>query len=408
MPLLTSGLVMELYARYGQGDMVIPTFIRIMQSLASLKTDEKSQARAMFLTAGGEDIDWLFLMFERAYCMANKSLNFEYDARILLEDLLKGVNIKAQRAWYHIQLMSLNLKIGDANSAKKHAEEVISITDGMGRPDYMVRFLPAYLLLDKIDIANNMVYKVLIASPRGGANYFLAGIEPFYHELGCITAFNQLCDRFESEYVEELKELGINQIRLKSADYSSKMDSQECFNVSQYLSNCKWIDPEGMSSYSLQYETGHIEINATNGSMLGHGRYSAPRFSQSFTGDFTIEARMGGARSGGLFIQDDNDIIAIHRWLSRYNPIVFVHGRNIVGRGYLDSESLVFALERKDNIIGAYCSPDGQNWYSCGWTETDMADSVETGIFASCLNEWGEMEQAVTSFDHIRVYSISK
>jgi len=405
VPLLLCGRITELYAKAGRRDTIIPAFIRIMRVLASLEIDEISQARSIFLNSKEEGADKIFRSFRRAFCMVNEEKDFAYTAISILEDLLKEVTTKVQIAWYHIQLMSLNIEIGNIHCAKEHAEQVVLIADEMGRPNHMVRFFPAYLFLGKTDIANDMVYKTLLDYIKY-TSIVLRMIEPSYHELGCIEAFDKLCDRFELEYSEELKRVGINQIRLKPAEYPanpSKIDLQEHFDTSAFLLNCKWLDPEGISSYSLNLDHDCVEIRASGGSGFGHYKYSAPRFSQSITSDFIIEARMGGARSGGLFIQSGNNVITIQQVLGLKNCISLSHRRRTVCSGFLDAESLILALERKNNIIRGYCSSDGQNWYTCGWTEADMVDPVETGIFASCLGQ-SILEQTITSFDHIRIY----
>lgn len=107
-------------------------------------------------------------------------------------------------------------------------------------------------------------------------------------------------------------------------------------------------------------------------------------------------------KSGGLFVSKDENCVTFQRFLWHSNEIIVLTNQRVVaGREMLDAESLTLRLERKGNTFRAYCSGDGENWYSRGWTEMEMEEPVQVGIFASCL---GGTPQAVTSFDYVKIF----
>ena len=397
-PLLVAGGVMRIYGQRGQEDIVISTFSRIMRSFASLEIDEESQARVLI---AGNVLYQVYRAFRDAYRAMGKESEFPILARKVLADLLKDVNSRPQRPWYHTKLMNLNLELGDMSSAENHAKEVASIIDEMGRPDYMPGFYPAYLLLGDINTANELAYRSL---PRFlfWINHNLSETEPMYRKFGQYKAFEQLCEKIEQEHGEELRDTGINQLLLKPTERPEdfeKTEFEDNFKFGSLLPSWEWLDPEGTSSYAIHHNPDRIEISAPRGSLLRYGNYSAPRLSQSICGDFAIETRMDGEKIGGVFVlKGENDIT--FQSYENGERIMLMSRRIIAGRGMLDAESLILRLERRNNLFRAYCSNDGENWYSCGWTEMEMDEPVQVGIFASC----GWYPQAVTSFDYVKIF----
>ncbi len=401
MPLILASEVMKIYGRRGQVDMVASTFRRIMESLASLEIDEESQAWAL-VGGSGENLSMIYQAFHDAHHALGKEVEFPNIARESLTGLLKGVSSRPQMAWYHTKLMELNLELGNMNSARNHAKEVTSIVEEMGSPDCMTNFYPAYLFLSNNLAAEQLAYRFLDRSIRG-VNCHLTEVELAYRSYGQAQAFNQLCEKLELQREAELRDAGVNQICLKSMEHPSDfavLEFEDRFDSASLLTFWEWIDPEGASSYLLRRNPNCIEILASVDSLLGYGSSSAPRLFQSISGNFAIGTRMGGQKLGGLFVRKDSNIVTLQRILWFFKPIVLTNQRLLAGRGLLDAESLILRLERKGNLFCAYCS-DGEQWYSCGWTECEMEDPVQVGIFASCPRD---APQATTSFDYFRIY----
>ena len=119
---------MAIYGSRGQGDMVISTFSRIMRALASLEIDEESQAWVLG-EQHGIIIYRVYQKFRDAYRVMGRESEFPNIARKVLVGLLKDVDSRPQRAWYHRELMDLHLELGDVRSAESDAKEVVSIVD---------------------------------------------------------------------------------------------------------------------------------------------------------------------------------------------------------------------------------------------------------------------------------------
>ena len=200
-PLLRASSLMEIYGGRDQADMVVSTFSRIMRTLASLEIDEESQARALFMRGESDsDIYVVYRAFRDGYRSMEKEAEFPKVARETLEDLLKDVSSRPQRAWYHIELMNLYMELGDTDSANNHAAEVVSIVEEMDCPDCMTMFYPAYLLLGDIQAADGLAYRFLTRDiPVSDPGGLLSNAQLVYYKLGQVTALQHLYERIESE-----------------------------------------------------------------------------------------------------------------------------------------------------------------------------------------------------------------
>jgi tetratricopeptide (TPR) repeat protein len=400
MPLILASEVMEIYGEQKREDMVVFTFYRIMQSLAALDIDEESQANALLLNTDNM-ISMVYSSFQKAYLLLDKALEFPGIALKTLRDLAKDVNSRPQKTWYYSQLMDICWELKDMESARNCAKNAIAIIEEMDCLNSIMTFYPVYLVLGDINMANKLVSNILTRYP---GIHRITSIELAYRKFEYFDAFVNFCEKFWQQHGSIFQKHGINQICLRALDSSGGflgMDFDDN-SVSESLLPCwEWLDPEGESFYSIRHGSDQIEICAICDSSLGYGSYSSPRLYQLVTGNFIIKTQMSCAKFGGLFVQSDNDIVTFERWAWRNNPIFLTHKKYIVGRGYLDSELLILALERNGNIINTYCSPNNEDWYSCGWIETDMKDPVQVGIFASCP---GNMKKATTSFDYAKIY----
>ena len=54
----------------------------------------------------------------------------------------------------------------------------------------------------------------------------------------------------------------------------------------------------------------------------------------------------------------------------------------MIGRGRLCAERLFLRLERLGPQVRAFCSADGQNWFTVGHAEFPIDDPVEVGLHA--------------------------
>jgi hypothetical protein len=227
-------------------------------------------------------------------------------------------------------------------------------------------------------------------------------VDRIYQKLGKTEAFQELCRKIEQDKNEYLKELRINQLCLKA------VKCPETFKVLEFKDNFNWVgmevsspwtwsDIDGTSSYAINHHSASIEISVSEG--------NNPMLLQALSGNFVLETHISGERLGGISISKDENRITFERWQPYHYPfIVLTNKRNqeydVAGRGFLESESLILRLERGGTLFQAYCSADGINWYSCGWTECEMEDPIQVGIFASPLHG----KRVVTSFNYFKVY----
>jgi hypothetical protein len=409
--------IMTIYAERGRDDMVISTYVRIMQAIALSETDEESQAMALLLPEAGSPsgcsaIYMPYIVLRDSYRIMGKKSKFDCIIRKTLMDLLRQVDSRPQMAWYHSVLMDLCLQMDDIDSAKSHAKEAISIVDRMGRPHYMTGLYSAYMLLNDTKTANDLAYIYLtqeshtMAFPNIVGN-LIGGVELTYRRFGQVQAFEELCQRLEYRHGDELRKRGINQFHLESAEHPTifpHMEIEDSFNWSGAEAPptpWSWIDPEGISSYKIHRVPRRIEISSACGSAVRRGPSMLPRLSRPISGDFAVEIRMGGEKYGGVFIWRNGEGVTLQRWIWGGGPIALMNRNVPAGYGSLNADSLTLRLERKGRMFRAYCRGDDYQWYSCGWTEAEMEDPVQVGIFASCPED---VPQAVTSFDYVKIF----
>jgi tetratricopeptide (TPR) repeat protein len=407
-PLILSSQIIRIHGECSQEDEVMQAFSRIMRAFASLEIDEESQAWALISGPLSEDIYTVHQAFRDGCRSLGKEPEFPSIAQRILANLLRDVNSRPQRAWYHTQLMNLHLELGDMRSAEDHAKKAVSIIEEMDRPDSMARLYPAYLLLGDICSADALAGRFLarnVWSAPSYLSYYLREADLTYSRFGQSQAFDGICDDLERQYGEGLRRAGINQLLLESATYSEDFptlefeDSFDWENTETVFPPWRWIDPEGVPSYVIHRDPARMEMSVAGGSGLRLDvPHSAPRLSQSISGDFAVETLTGAENSGGLFVSKDEKIVTLQH---QSGLLLLTSEEIIAGRGLLDAEALILRLERKGKMFRAYCSGDGQNWYSCGWTEMKMEDPVHVGIFASCPRN---VPQTVTSFDYVKIF----
>jgi hypothetical protein len=302
--------------------------------------------------------------------------------------------------------------MGNESSAEDYAREVTSIVDEMGRPDYMTKFYSAYVMLGDVSTADGLASRLLVRELRPSRkmafhrrmNQWLSEAGSTYDRFGHGEAFRQLCQKIENGQGEEPRDAVVNTLRPKPAeqlDNFPRLEFEDTFGSDTLSTQWDWVDPDGTSSYSLYHNPDRMEISAVSGSQLVFTPYTAPRLSQSISGDFAIETRMEGERLGGLFmLNDEEDAITIQRWPFIGKLMVSTWRNEVTDRAFLNAETLVLRMERKGDRVDAYYSGDGKNWYRLIWMH-GIGQNVQVGIFASCPED---AARAVTSFYYVRIF----
>lgn len=172
------------------------------------------------------------------------------------------------------------------------------------------------------------------------------------------------------------------------------------------LTDWVWHDPFGDSTCV----TGDgVEIRALAGRDLQHMNRSAPRLlrreSLPAGAGFRVEThclpatRTAPAVGGLLLWQDEQNLLQLER--GRFGPheICFLGclggSDRIFGRGRLASARLFLRLERSEGRVSAFCSPDGDHWFTVGHTLFPSTGSLRVGVHAI-----GETERAIHTGAH--------
>jgi hypothetical protein len=228
----------------------------------------------------------------------------------------------------------------------------------------------------------------------------LFGLEGAYRDS---TAFHAFCSRFRDEH-PEVRELPLVQWFLEPAqvemfDYPARHHDDF---VAPLSPDWIWTDPFGDCSFELQ---DGLAIHAVNGRELGGLNQSAPRMLRPASGDMVIQAvcaPVSDLAFGGLLLwQDKENYLAFGPAMVNERRVVFGFAGRLanehvpIGRGRLpleesarqetgESLSRVFLrLERAGDRVDAFCSTDGENWFTAGYAVFPAEDPVQVGVYAS-------------------------
>jgi tetratricopeptide (TPR) repeat protein/regulation of enolase protein 1 (concanavalin A-like superfamily) len=416
-PLRIASPIMGIYGRRGQEDMVISTFSRIMRAFASLGIDEESQAWGLIRR---RIIYTVYQEFRYAYRDMGKQSEFPNIAREILEDLLKNVNSRPQRAWYHSELMNLHLELGDMSSAESHAKEVVSIVDEMGRPDCMIDLCRAYLLSGEIEGANELAYTFLIRASDRIYRTWVTVKRP-YERYGYGNGLQTLAEQVQQTMPDALQEAGITQLLLEPVELKETGAAEfiEQFKQDPVTAAAGWelVNPTGDCSYELgkvgAYGNTPLQITVPPGHDLWAGsNYNAPHLLRAISGDFTIETKISdgseGKKLGGLLVwKDESNFARLHVASSRvwYEGCVY-YGGIVAGKWVhpgihpFETEEAWLRLERKRDRFTGYVSADGESWYRCGWADIPMEDPIQVGIHALCP----QFAATSTRFEYVKIF----
>jgi len=167
-----------------------------------------------------------------------------------------------------------------------------------------------------------------------------------------------------------------------------------------------WHDPFGDCAFSTQ---DGLEIRAANGRDLWKLNQGAPRMLRPASGEFVAQvicARGPNDRPaiGGLLIwSDDRHYLRLDRGLAGDREVTLLGSMDdgqdqVIGRGKLpgsasnetqtqsqavDGGQIWLRLERFGDRITAFCSADGEEWFTVGHVPFPVRDPVHVGVYAS-------------------------
>jgi len=151
-----------------------------------------------------------------------------------------------------------------------------------------------------------------------------------------------------------------------------------------------WIDPFNDNSYKIQ---DCLEMHATNGRDLWHINLSAPRLLQPIAGDFSAQtvcvpvSEQKPAIGGLLLWKDKENYLRLDRGARGEREISFsgcLENKDVViGRGRLPTSDRVFLwVDRVGEQVNAFCSGNGEKWFTVGQTSFSVDDPIQIGLHA--------------------------
>jgi len=219
-------------------------------------------------------------------------------------------------------------------------------------------------------------------------------------EVACQKApeqFIALCNDFKKRHADALKTVPLGQWHLESAKPSeqfSHLTFADNFDQEPIHPLWRWMDEFKDCAYKKVKPHG-VEISAANWRDFDGLNVSAPRFMREIAGDFASEICVLPASDdkpmmGGLLVWQDKDNFLRFDIGSLGPDEVRLYGyingeQQIVGRGLLHRQTLqttYLRLERSGDEFSAYCSEDGERWFTCGMVTLPLEDPIKIGIHA--------------------------
>jgi len=167
-----------------------------------------------------------------------------------------------------------------------------------------------------------------------------------------------------------------------------------------------WQDPFGDCSFAVQ---NGLEIHAVNGRDLWHINLSAPRMLRAVSpvlskvegGNWAVQTVCVPVSEekptiGGLLVwRDRENYLRLDRGTTGEHDVFFggcLENQDVViGRGRLESANqrvsgpsgqVFLRLERIGERVNAFCSADGENWFTVGHVEFPVEDPLQVGLHA--------------------------
>jgi hypothetical protein len=148
------------------------------------------------------------------------------------------------------------------------------------------------------------------------------------------------------------------------------------------MGDCSYLVQEG------------LVVHAANGRSLWRTNWSAPRMLQPASGDFVLQTicvpvSKDKPAMGGLLLWADRDnYLRLDRGVLGKREIEFTGcmagNEIIIGRGRLVEACarIYLRLDRVGEQVRAFCSADGENWYTVGSVTFSEEDPIQVGVHA--------------------------
>ena len=184
------------------------------------------------------------------------------------------------------------------------------------------------------------------------------------------------------------------------------------FEGPSLLKEWQWVDPENECRYDF-IQGGILELQVPAGHDFFSRHPNAPRLIREVSGNFAVETSLMGIAEkeyqiGGLLLWASKEMyLSFGKRLSANNELRLRICRQdqyeIIGRGWLSGCQFHLRLERTGNLVSAFCSNDGRQWYLCGEVSFPVNDPVWVGICAACPSN-SEQIASVLRFHEFKLF----
>jgi class 3 adenylate cyclase/tetratricopeptide (TPR) repeat protein len=219
----------------------------------------------------------------------------------------------------------------------------------------------------------------------------LSGLEEACGDPG---AFRVFCRRFQAGY-PETQDSPLVQWYLEPVDVGASHQRptplQDGF-VAGLTPDWTWADPFDDCSYTVR---DGLEMHAANGRHLWRINLSAPRLLRPASEDLAAQTKCGPISGdepaiGGLLLwKDEQHYLHLDWGILGKSDVSFmgcVDNRDVVigrGRSPLDGLGRIhLRLERIGDEVSAFCSADGENWFTVGDVTFAVEDPIQVGVHA--------------------------
>jgi hypothetical protein len=145
-------------------------------------------------------------------------------------------------------------------------------------------------------------------------------------------------------------------------------------------------------------------IRAANGRTLWELNLSAPRVLRPASGDVTIQTVCQPVDDtpaiGGLLLwQDEENYLSVNVGFWGEHQVLFEgcldNQDTITGRGLLPhderaGQKVFLCLKRAEDNVSAFCSADGEQWFTVGKMKFSTGDLIQVGLCA-----FGDIDRAI-------------